>query len=225
MIFFDLDGTLMDFKAAELLGVQAFQQHYGNRYDYNCSQEDFYDAWCRIGQKHYSRFLSGELTFEQQQVERMKELVSKEINDEEAAACYQTYIQHFEMHWQPYEDVIPCLHKLAGRRLGVITNGDSNQQRLKLERMGLTDYFEMVITSGELGYSKPDAAIFHYARERAGTDLHEMIYVGDDVRTDIVPCEALGIKGIWLNRRNESPAAPVKYKITTLNDLFEYLSS
>ncbi|WP_282940231.1 hypothetical protein [Paenibacillus sp. RC67] len=75
MIFFDLDGTLLDFKAAELLGVQAFQEHYSTRYDWGCSQDDFYDVWCRIGNKHYSRFLTGELTFKQQQVERMKELL------------------------------------------------------------------------------------------------------------------------------------------------------
>ncbi len=127
------------------------------------------------------------------------------------------------MHWQPYEDVVPCLQNLSGRRLGVITNGDAKQQRLKLERMGLTDYFDIVIASGDIGYSKPNEAIFHSACEHAGTILSEVIYVGDDVHTDIVPCEALGIKGIWLNRRDEVPAAPVKHTITTLKELFEYL--
>jgi hypothetical protein len=29
--------------------------------------------------------------------------------------------------------------------------------------------------------------------------------------------------GIWVNRRNESTASPVKRMITTLNDLFQYL--
>lgn len=225
MILFDLDGTLLDFKAAELKGVQAFQQHYKNRFAFQCVEDDFYDAWCRVGKKHYARFLSGELTFEQQQAARMKELLSQDMGDEEAGACFQFYVHQFETHWQSYEDVIPCLQRLEGRRLGVITNGDARQQRRKLERIGVDAYFEIVIASGELGFSKPDPAIFRYASEQAGISLQEMIYIGDDIGTDIVPCEELGIKGIWLNREKEIPGVPVKNTISTLSDLFEYLPS
>ncbi|MBE1442467.1 HAD family hydrolase [Paenibacillus sp. OAS669] len=224
MIFFDLDGTLLDFKAAEFMGVRGFHQQFGERLklqDVPC--ESFYEEWCRVAVKHYSRYLKGELTFGQQQAERMKELVKGEISDKEASAFFDTYIYHFEQHWKPYDDVLPCLQKLSGYRLGVITNGDSCQQRMKLERMGLKDYFDVVVASGDIGVSKPDAAIFTYACQCAGEDVMKATYVGDDVRTDIVPCEKLGIYGIWLNRKNESPVVPVQREIRSLDALFDYL--
>lgn len=28
-------------------------------------------------------------------------------------------------------------------------------------------------------------------------------YVGDDLKTDIIPCSEIGMKGIWINRYNE----------------------
>ncbi|GAA4829693.1 HAD family hydrolase [Paenibacillus vulneris] len=224
MIFFDLDGTLLDFKAAEFMGVQGFHRQFGERLklqDVPC--ESFYVEWCRVAVKHYSRYLKGELTFGQQQAERMKELVKGEISDKEASSFFDTYIHHFEQHWKPYDDVLPCLQKLSGYKLGVITNGDSRQQRMKLERMGLKDYFDVVVASGDIGVSKPDAAIFTYACQFAGEDVMKATYVGDDVRTDIVPCEKLGIYGIWLNRKNESPVVPVQREIRSLDALFDYL--
>lgn len=142
LIFFDLDGTLLDFKAAEFMGVQGFHRQFRERLrlqDVPC--ESFYEEWCRVAVKHYSRYLKGELTFGQQQAERMKELVKGEISDKEASAIFDTYIHHFEQHWKPYDDVLPCLQKLSGYRLGVITNGDSSQQRMKLERNGVEGLF------------------------------------------------------------------------------------
>jgi putative hydrolase of the HAD superfamily len=223
MIFFDLDGTLLDFKGAEHLAVQAFHNQYSSLFNLSSSQKDFYDKWCSIGKKHYSRFLRGELSFEQQQIARVKELLNGDLQDNDAADYFRFYLMNFESNWRPFDDVTPCLQKLDGNRLGVITNGDLHQQRLKLERMGVLDYFEVVVASGDVGFSKPDRRIFEIACEMTGTHLHEVMYIGDDLVTDIVPCEALKIKGIWINRRNESPTIPINRMITTLDGLFEHL--
>ena len=221
MIFFDLDGTLLDFKGAEFQAVQAFHNHYSSLFNFTINQDDFYQEWCNIGKKHYSRFLQGELSFEQQQIERVKELVG-ELQDSEAAEHFQFYLKSFENNWRPFEDVIPCLQNLKGNRLGVITNGDLNQQRRKLERMGISDHFEVLIASGNVGFSKPNTKIFEIASEITGTPLHEITYIGDDFVTDIVPCEKLNMRGIWLNRRFECPEKLVERMITSLNEIYEY---
>ncbi|WNQ10684.1 hypothetical protein MJA45_24180 [Paenibacillus aurantius] len=72
MIFFDLDGTLLDFKGAEFRGVQAFHLEHGSNLGLTVDLMEFYQEWCQIGKKHYIRFLQGELTFRQQQIERIK---------------------------------------------------------------------------------------------------------------------------------------------------------
>jgi putative hydrolase of the HAD superfamily len=223
MIFFDLDGTLLDYKGAEYLAAQAFYNEFRYLGNWNCSQNEFYEKWCMIAKKHYTRFLRGELSFKQQQIERVKELFNGEIKDHEAAELFQVYVENFERNWRPFDDVIPCLEKLDGHRLGVITNGELNQQKLKLERIGILDYFEVVVASGDVGFAKPDPRIFEIACEMTGTDLNEMMYIGDDVATDIVPCEACKITCIWINRRKERPARPVTHMITSLKELYKYL--
>ncbi|MFE5321264.1 HAD family hydrolase [Paenibacillus sp. NPDC056579] len=94
-----------------------------------------------------------------------------------------------QSHWKPFEDVIPYLERSEGERLGVITNGDLSEQRLKLERMGVLNYFEVIVASGDIGFSKTDKRIFQAACEWTGTSVSEMIYVGDDPATDIISCE------------------------------------
>ncbi|WP_239632008.1 HAD hydrolase-like protein [Paenibacillus sp. H1-7] len=49
--------------------------------------------------------------------------------------------------------MIPYLERSEGERLGVITNGDLSEQRLKLERMGVLNYFEVIVASGDIGFS------------------------------------------------------------------------
>ncbi|MBD2869063.1 HAD family hydrolase [Paenibacillus arenilitoris] len=222
MIFFDLDGTLLDFKGAEFLAVLAFHNQFSSLFNFSGNQSDFYREWCSIGKKHYSRFLQGELSFEQQKIARMKELIG-ELQDCEAAEYFQFYLKSFEYNWRPYEDVIPCLQSLKGNRLGIITNGDLNQQKQKLERMGILEYFEVVIASGDVGVSKPNTRIFEVASEMTGQHLHAITYIGDDFSTDIAPCEKLNMRGIWLNRQNERLERPVQRMITTLDNLYEHL--
>jgi putative hydrolase of the HAD superfamily len=223
MLFFDLDGTLLDFKSAEYAGVLTFHAEFRSSYGLCDHPGDFYESWCRIGIKHYSRFLRGELSFGGQQAARIREVLQAELPDREALDLFGWYLRQFEANWKPYDDVLPCLRRLEGRRLGVITNGDPVQQADKLRRMGIAPFFDIVVASGEAGVAKPDPAIFRIACERTGTTPCELIYVGDDPVADIAPCVPLQATGIWINRRNQAPAVPVQRTIASLDELFDHL--
>lgn len=201
MIFFDVDETLLDFKTSEFLGVQALFDAYRTRFPY--TEEEFYMKWCEIGERHFTRYLSGKMTFEEQKIARVKEifgLVDLAPGDVEAASVFQIYLTHFQDNWRPFDDVLPCLKALSGRRLGIISNGDTAQQSAKLVKMGIRDSFECVITAADVGVAKPDPYIFEMACRRAGESPENCMYVGDHYQTDILPCVKLGMKGVWLNR-------------------------
>ena len=53
-------------------------------------------------------------------------------------------------------------------RLGLITNNEPVHQRGKLAQVGLSDGFDVVVISGEVGVAKPDPAIFEYACSALG---------------------------------------------------------
>jgi len=65
------------------------------------------------------------------------------------------------------------------RRIGLLTNGPADIQRLKFESTGLADCFDAVVISGEVGMGKPDPAVFAYALEQVGHHGADHGHVGD----------------------------------------------
>jgi putative hydrolase of the HAD superfamily len=84
--------------------------------------------------------------------------------------------------------------------LGVITNGNREQQHKKLKAVGIADRLSLVLTSEEAGVAKPDSRIFHLASKQAGVDLARCYYVGDRLDADAQAAKKAGFTGIWLNR-------------------------
>lgn len=88
-------------------------------------------------------------------------------------------------------------------RMAVVTNGASVIQREKLERFGITEYFEKLFIDTEVGYSKPDKEIFRYALEQLGLKPEEVWMVGDNLVWDIWGPQQLGIYAVWNDYRNQ----------------------
>jgi putative hydrolase of the HAD superfamily len=96
----------------------------------------------------------------------------------------------------------PCLAALAGSglRLGIVTNGDSVQQREKLKALGLTRQFAVVVAAADIGVAKPDPRIFLHAAGQLKVAPANCLFVGDLRDTDALGAAAAGMKGVWLNR-------------------------
>lgn len=90
--------------------------------------------------------------------------------------------------------------------LGILTNGDGEMQRAKLQHHGLDGHTEAVIISNEEGIRKPDRAIFDLARDRLEADQH--VYVGDTYEEDIVPARDAGFTAIHV-RNDDGPALSI----------------
>lgn len=84
MIFFDIDGTLVDHKGAERVAAFAFQRAHGEVFPE--SPEDFAARWHLVAEKHLRRHLVGEISFQGQRRARLRELFSHHsaLTDEEA---------------------------------------------------------------------------------------------------------------------------------------------
>ncbi|MTI67987.1 MAG: HAD family hydrolase [Firmicutes bacterium] len=225
MIFFDLDGTLLDHRYSEYLAVKEFYNNNKYRFDFN--EENFYKLWCDISNKHFNRFLNNKLTFSQQRIERIKELfehVGIKFSDTEAENKFKEYLNAYEKNWKIYDDVINCLKELhSNYKLGIITNGDLEQQSLKLERIGVKKYFDLLIAAGDIGISKPNTKIFEIACNKAGFNPKECYYIGDNLNVDILPCEKINMNGIWLNRTNKRGKKTEVKTIYNLENIKEIL--
>jgi putative hydrolase of the HAD superfamily len=200
MIFFDIDDTLLDNLSAESAAATDFHRFY--EHIFPVSPDEFAYNWRMITEKHVQRYQSGELSFQGQRRERLKELFSHDciLSDKEADILFQRYLVCYEKNWRLFPDVTSSLDQLGEMRLGIISNGDSFQQRQKLIETGIIDRFSVVAISGNIGISKPDSGIFLEACRMAEVSPSECWHIGDNLAADFHGSQSAGLKGIWLNR-------------------------
>ena len=198
MIFFDIDDTLLDYKSSQNIAAKAFSK---KRAAQISNPDQFIDVWNKVTDHHMARYLSGEISFQEQRRWRIKDSLGLDLSDKEADDIFADYYQIYENSWQLFPDVVEVLDKLSGTQLAVITNGDKENQTYKLERLGLLSYFTEVITPACAGAAKPDPAIFQLAARVVGKRPEECWYIGDNHALDYHGALASGFNSVWLNRK------------------------
>jgi len=96
------------------------------------------------------------------------------------------------------EDVLPRIPA----RMGIWANTRKAREaglRRWLMRAGINKYFACVVTSVEAGFRKPDARFFAYALARCGLRKDEILFVGNQLNTDIKGASSFGIASVWLS--------------------------
>jgi putative hydrolase of the HAD superfamily len=205
MIFFDIDQTLINHQQAQDTAALLFLQRFSSLLPY--ASEEFCQYWQTVMEKHFATFMRGEITFVEHRRRRMRELFQEAESDlanDEADGRFAIYLKHYEDNWTLFDDVLPCLNALSNLRLGIISNGNTEQQTKKLCQTGIATRFDIVVVSEEIGVSKPKPDIFLSACRRARVKVRQCSYIGDSLQNDALAAEAVGMKGIWLNREGLS---------------------
>ncbi|MCX8213284.1 MAG: HAD family hydrolase [SAR202 cluster bacterium] len=101
-----------------------------------------------------------------------------------------------------FPETIQCLKALtdAGVALAMITNGDGAGQRRKIDRFGLERYFDHIFIEGELGFGKPEPAVYETAMAALGSTPEETWCVGDNIEWEVAGPQRLGIHAVWVDR-------------------------
>jgi putative hydrolase of the HAD superfamily len=219
MIFFDIDRTLINHQHAQDAAVKLFWQKFSVLLPY--SPGEFGKHWQAVMEKHFATFTRGEITFIEHRRRRIREIFQAEsyLADDETDKRFAIYLQHYEKNWALFDDVLSCLNALSNRKLGIISNGNIEQQTKKLYQTKILDKFDTIVISEEIGVSKPKPEIFLIACLRAGVKTQQCIYVGDSLQNDALAAEAVGMKGIWLNRQDLSSSKVRLPVIKNLNQL------
>lgn len=223
MVFFDLDDTLLDHRGASVRAGRAVCAKHAELASVTADEAEFEAYWYELTERHMDAFFEGLLTHEEQRRMRMKELHGQggvTLDDEQADAAFEFYLAVYRTEWRLFDDALPCLATLEerGLRLGCITNGKSATQRPKLEDLALGERLSPIVVTGELGFHKPDPRVFRHALEQAELPAGECLYVGDKLDSDALAAAAVGLRGVWLARRDEPEASRVS-TIRTLREL------
>ena len=134
-------------------------------------------------------------------------------------------MRQFDMKLVLFDDVMPVLTDLKGRGLilGLISNVDRDIAPL-LSQLNLTSLLQVVVTSQNVGFNKPQPEIFQEALKQAGARASEAIYVGDQYQIDVVGASKAGMKGVLLDRGNYFEEITDCPRIHSLTQVVEHLS-
>lgn len=130
----------------------------------------------------------------------------------------------------PYPDAKSTLAALIqmGYKLGIIANQKLGTAE-RLENWGLRQYFDVIVSSAEIGYAKPDKRIFEKALEMAGCTARESVMVGDRLDNDMIPAKALGMRTVWIKNglaqyQSEKLGKDIAdVQIASLSELLSYM--
>jgi putative hydrolase of the HAD superfamily len=191
-ILLDLDDTLLDDRGATAKGFEAFWSAHRQKCAY-ATEEKALDAWRAVARRHWVRYENGQLSFQEQRRWRIRDFFGEALEDAEADAAFLVYQQVYEASWKLLPDVSEFLLRTRNLPKVIITNGDRETQRRKVEVTGLPGHVRAVITPGDCGHWKPSAGIFKAATELLRAPPEHCLMIGDDQVRDVEPAIALGM--------------------------------
>ena len=221
-IFFDLDDTLINSRKAESIAAGQFKNCFKEFEE--IEKDEFEEIWHKIAMEQYAKYSKGEISYSQHRINRINDVFSKfniNRNDEDALKIFDIYLHRYEENWKLFDDAKDVLDNLKTKyKLGIITNGDGIQQRRKIDKTRIDKYFYQIIISSEIGYSKPKKEVFNIACNKIEELPENCIMIGDSFKLDIEGAKNVGLKAIWINRRDEN----IEYKnqIKELKELLKF---
>lgn len=191
-ILFDADETLFHFDA------RAGLKRMFSRHGVDFSDNDFRE-YQALNQPLWQAYNAGEIDAKTLQTTRFDGWGAKLGTT--GAQLNSDFLQAMADICAPLPGVRELIDTLAGKaRLGIITNGFTELQSIRLQRTGLADAFELVVISEEVGITKPHTGIFHHALEKMGQpDKQQVLMVGDNLHTDILGGLNAGLNTCWYN--------------------------
>ncbi|MGH2833059.1 MAG: HAD family hydrolase [Solirubrobacteraceae bacterium] len=123
---------------------------------------------------------------------------------------------------ETFADAVTCLERLGDTHtLALVTNGACCLQREKLMASGLSEHFELVVISAQLGFGKPDVRIFEHVLSQLDCDAQNAVMIGDSLHRDVDGALAAGLRGVWVNRHGHPRPEdrPDLVEVSALSDL------
>ena len=230
VVSFDLDGTLIDSRAAWRDGFAAPFARLAERYPTLLTLGDPAHVHDHVFQPYLLAIwerVRGEWSPDYVR-EGWRRLLEQHATSDVAAAdaAYAEYEATWPAMMQLFDDSLTVLEAVQARYpMILLTNGNTTHQRMKIVTHDLERWFRHVVVSEEVGLVKPDPAIFAHAIAPLGTLPEAALHIGDMRAQDIAGARAAGWQSVWVNRAG-APATDEHHpnvEIAALGELLDLL--
>lgn len=222
-LLFDVDDTLLDFKAGELQSLAKTFALFGLPYTPALEAE-----YLALNAGLWQRYEAGEIAREQIFATRFTELFRRHHFDADGRLAETKYHAMIDQEAILIPHVAETLEALGEYRLYIVSNGIEAVQQRRLTKAGLIDHFADVFVSDVIGAPKPTSAFFDYVAKRIPRfDPATTLIIGDSLTSDIQGGLNAKIDSVWFNPQfvpNRSQIRPT-YTLSDFADLARLLSS
>lgn len=113
-----------------------------------------------------------------------------------------------DIYWDTFYKNMECFegvrefiiwNKKIGKKIGVLTDYETEFQIIKLEKLELLEYIDVIITSEEVGIEKPSIHMFQTILRKMNLLTSEVIMIGDSYEKDIQGAINMDILSYWFN--------------------------
>ena len=103
-----------------------------------------------------------------------------------------------------FPQVLEVLSRLKEQYLlAVVSDAQSAYALPEIRAVGLDEYFDPVVISGDYGYRKPDARLFQKALDGLQVSPSQALFIGNDGYRDVFGARQLGIKTILFHHTQD----------------------
>ena len=217
LVLFDADNTLFDYDRSEAHALSTTLERSGISH-----APEHLPAYRRINKAAWEDLEKGVIDRESLRTVRFSRLFAAIGVDADAEAFSSAYLgelssTHFLIDGA--EETVTALGQSC--LLALVTNGFSSVQYPRLAGSSISDAFEGVFVSEEVGVAKPNRGIFDHALEQlAHPDRDDVVMVGDSLTSDMAGARNAGVDGCWYNPRGlAGDGTEIRWQARTLQEV------
>lgn len=223
-ILWDVDGTLLNFLAAEKAAIRSLFEEY----HLGVCSDEMLKRYSSINKNYWEMLERGEIEKKALLVGRFRDFFEKEGIDSSLAAEFNEKYQLRLGDTIVYcDDSLEIVKSLRGKvKQYVVSNGTVIAQTKKLRLSGLGELMDGVFLSEELGVEKPSVRFFDQVFAKIGpVDRSEVMIVGDSLTGDIRGGNNAGIVTCWYNPEGTAAkeAVRIDHEIRDLHEVYVLL--
>lgn len=219
-LLFDADETLFHFDA--YAGLQKMFRTF--KVDFTRAD---YDTYQLLNKPLWDAYQAAEIDAYTLQTRRFDawadrlEVSSEQLNSQ--------FLQAMAAICEPLPGARDLVHAIKPFvNIGIITNGFTELQHVRLERTGFDEWVDVLVISEEVGIAKPHIDIFEHAfTQMENPPRDRILMVGDNPHSDIQGGMNAGIHTCWLNHHGVPRPEGIEphYEVATLAQLQQLLFS
>lgn len=196
-VVFDIDNTLYSYDDAHAVAFEALL-HYSDeqlgmnpavfREEYRKAMENQAAAMGNVAALH-------------NRIIRFQHILEKR-----GLPLYPHVLEMYSLYWDtllgaavPSVGALETMKELRteGICIGIGTDMTSRMQFMKLTSLGLLSYIDFFVSSEEACAEKPASQFFECVIKKAGCIPQECLFVGDNLKKDVLGATSAGLRGVW----------------------------